>query len=122
MLDIVELKLEEGHKAVFAFLHSVLAQPFPDPVRIFEFILQVYMNLPCIFQGETVVAKTISFAKNEKGEEDYKPEVFRLTRSDNDYEYLEYVRTSFPLCNNSTYIFYHSIFRLLSSHYLNYWM
>jgi hypothetical protein len=34
----------------------------------------------------------MSFAKNENGEEDFQPEVFRLTRSDNDYEYLEYVR------------------------------
>jgi len=43
-------------------------------------------------KGETVVAQTISFAKNDKGDQDYKPELFRLTRTDNDYEYLEYVR------------------------------
>eukprot|EP01122_Echinamoeba_exundans_P012866 TRINITY_DN5506_c0_g1_i1.p1 TRINITY_DN5506_c0_g1~~TRINITY_DN5506_c0_g1_i1.p1 ORF type:complete len:1143 (+),score=199.54 TRINITY_DN5506_c0_g1_i1:118-3546(+) len=75
ILDIVEIKFSEGDRSVYQFLHSVLAQPFPDP-------------------GATVVAKTISFTKNEKGEEDFKPEVYRLTRSDNDYEYLEFVSYS----------------------------
>jgi hypothetical protein len=62
-------------------------------IFVFSFLLRI-LPLYGSVQGATVVAKTISFTKNEKGEEDFKPEVYRLTRSDNDYEYLEFVSYS----------------------------
>jgi hypothetical protein len=72
ILDIVELKREaEGTKSVFRLLNAILAQPFPHP-------------------GDTIIVKTFSLdaAKNDG---QIKSEIYRLTRSDNDYEYLEYV-------------------------------
>ena len=72
ILDIVELKREsEGSKSVFRLLNAILAQPFPHP-------------------GDTITVKTFSLDA-EKNDGQIKSEVFRLTRSDNDYEYLEYV-------------------------------
>jgi hypothetical protein len=69
ILDIVELKRDtEGDVAVYRLLHSVLAQAFPQP-------------------GETISVKTFSVSSDG----DVKLETFRLTRSDHDYEYLEYV-------------------------------
>lgn len=53
-------------------LHSVLAQPFPDP-------------------GQTIEAHTFRTVTKDDGQVDYIPEQFRLTRSNDDYEYLEYV-------------------------------
>lgn len=53
-------------------LHSVLAQPFPDP-------------------GQTIEAHTFRTVTKDEGQVDYIPEQFRLTRSNDDYEYLEYV-------------------------------
>lgn len=53
-------------------LHSVLAQPFPDP-------------------GQTIEAHTFRTVVKDEGQVDYIPEQFRLTRSNDDYEYLEYV-------------------------------
>jgi hypothetical protein len=70
-LDIVELKFTEGDKSVYTFLHSVLAQPFPDP-------------------GQTIQAQTFQTILRDDGTVDYLPETFRLTRSNDDYEYLEY--------------------------------
>jgi hypothetical protein len=72
VLDIVELKFMEGDKSVYQFLHSILAQPFPDP-------------------GQTIQAQTFQTVIGENGQIDYLPETFRLTRSNDDYEYLEYV-------------------------------
>lgn len=72
LLDIVELKFAEGDKSVYTLLHSVLAQPFPDP-------------------GRTIEAHTFRAVLQEDGQTDYVPEQFRLTRSNDDYEYLEYV-------------------------------
>jgi len=71
LLDIVELKFTEGDKSVYTFLHSVLAQPFPDP-------------------GQTIQAQTFQTILRDNGQVDYLPETFRLTRSNDDYEYLEY--------------------------------
>lgn len=90
----MEIKFSEGDRSVYQFLHSVLAQPFPDPVRLSSALSPFAFSYFVRFKGATVVAKTISFTKNEKGEEDFKPEVYRLTRSDNDYEYLEFVSYS----------------------------
>lgn len=72
VLDIVELKLNEGNNSIYTFLHSVLAQPFPDP-------------------GETVIAQTFTIVKKEDGVEDCNPETYRLTRTSSPYEYLEHV-------------------------------
>lgn len=68
----MELKFSEGDKSVYTMLHSVLAQPFPDP-------------------GQTIEAHTFRTVMKEDGQVDYIPEQFRLTRSNDDYEYLEYV-------------------------------
>ncbi|XP_049851402.1 DENN domain-containing protein 2C-like isoform X2 [Schistocerca gregaria] len=73
VLDIVELKFSEGDRNVYNFLHSVLAQPFPDP-------------------GNTIVIKTFSVPEREEDEgQEIKSQTFRITRSCEDYEYLEYV-------------------------------
>lgn len=72
ILDIVELKFNESENAVYSFLHSVLAQPFPDP-------------------GGTIIAQTFIVKKDNEGKEDYEPESFHLKRTNDDFEYLEYV-------------------------------
>lgn len=97
LLDVVELKLGEGDNSIYTFLHSVLAQPFPDP-------------------GETVIARTFSIVTNEKGEEDCKPEVFRLTRTNSEYEYLEHVNFN-PLFSKLDVSIMVMIFRCLLLEY-----
>lgn len=74
ILDQVERKFESdgGNQQVFTFLHSVLAQPFPNP-------------------GESLEVNTFKLTKDEHGGEAFVTETVQLDRIDKDYHILEYV-------------------------------
>jgi hypothetical protein len=70
ILDIVEQRRETSPSATYIFLNSVLAaDKVPAP-------------------GESIHIKTLSPTKSS-------PDEYTLTRDDNDYEYLDYVRIQF---------------------------